>query len=51
VKRSVPASSRSSGSTFVIDTDRTVLDVIHSEFSMGSHADKALALLKARPAA
>jgi peroxiredoxin Q/BCP len=38
-------------STFVIDTDRTVLDVIHSEVSMGSHADKALALLKARPAA
>ena len=37
--------------TFVIDTDRTVLDVIHSEVSMGSHADKALALLKARPAA
>jgi peroxiredoxin Q/BCP len=38
-------------STFVIDTDRTILDVIHSEVSMGSHADKALALLKARPAA
>jgi peroxiredoxin Q/BCP len=38
-------------STFVIDTDRTILDVIHSEFSMGSHADKALALLKARSAA
>ena len=37
--------------TFVIDTDRTILDVIHSEFSMGSHADKALALLKARHAA
>jgi peroxiredoxin Q/BCP len=37
--------------TYVIDTDRTVLDVIHSEFSMGSHADKALALLKARRAA
>jgi peroxiredoxin Q/BCP len=37
--------------TFVIDTDRTVLDVIHSEVSMGAHADKALALLKARPAA
>ena len=37
--------------TFVIDTDRTILDVIHSEVSMGSHADKALALLKARPAA
>ena len=38
-------------STFVIDTDRTILDVIHSEVSMGSHADKALALLKARHAA
>ncbi len=37
--------------TFVIDTDRTILDVIHSEFSMGSHADKALDLLKARRAA
>jgi thioredoxin-dependent peroxiredoxin len=37
--------------TFVIDTDRTVLDVIHSEVSMGAHADKALAVLKARPAA
>lgn len=36
--------------TFVIDTDRTILDVIHSEISMGSHADKALALLKARHA-
>jgi thioredoxin-dependent peroxiredoxin len=37
--------------TFVIDTDRTLLDVLHSEFSMGSHADKALELLKARHAA
>ena len=37
--------------TYVIDTDRTLLDVIHSEISMNSHADKALALLKARPAA
>jgi thioredoxin-dependent peroxiredoxin len=37
--------------TFVIDTDRTILDVLHSEISMDSHADKALALLKARPAA
>ena len=37
--------------TFVIDTDRTLLDVIHTEVSMGGHADKALALLKARPAA
>jgi thioredoxin-dependent peroxiredoxin len=37
--------------TFVIGTDRKVLDVIHSEVSMGSHADKALALLKAQRAA
>ena len=29
--------------TFVIDTDRKVLDVIASEFSMDTHADKALA--------
>ena len=34
--------------TFVIDTDRTVLDVIASELSMDSHADKALEALKAR---
>jgi thioredoxin-dependent peroxiredoxin len=34
--------------TFVIDTDRTVLDVISSEVSFKSHADKALALLRAR---
>ena len=35
--------------TFVIDTDRRVLDVIASEFSMDTHADKALATLRARP--
>ena len=35
-------------STFVIDTDRTVLDVISSEFSMDTHADKALETLRAR---
>jgi thioredoxin-dependent peroxiredoxin len=34
--------------TFVIDTDRTVLDVISSEISMDTHADKALATLKSR---
>jgi thioredoxin-dependent peroxiredoxin len=32
--------------TFVIDTDRTVIDVISSELSMETHADKALATLK-----
>jgi peroxiredoxin Q/BCP len=37
--------------TFVIDTDRTVLDVLRSEVSMSSHADKALAVLKERQAA
>ncbi len=37
--------------TYVIDADRTLLDVIHTEFSMGAHADKALAVLKARRAA
>jgi peroxiredoxin Q/BCP len=35
--------------TFVIDTDRTVLDVIGSEFNFNSHADKALEVLRARP--
>ena len=34
--------------TFVIDTDRTVLVVIASEISMDTHADKALEVLKAR---
>jgi peroxiredoxin Q/BCP len=34
--------------TFVIDTDRTVLDVISSELSMDTHADKALTALKSR---
>jgi len=36
--------------TYVIDTDRTILDVFHTEVSMGAHADKALALLRARRA-
>ncbi len=36
--------------TFVIDTDRTVLDVVHTELSMSAHADRALATLRARAA-
>ncbi|MET9633734.1 peroxiredoxin [Lentzea sp. NPDC006480] len=32
--------------TFVIDTDREVVEVIKSEFSMNAHADKALAALQ-----
>ena len=35
--------------TFVIDTDRTVLDVISSELNFNSHADRALQVLQARP--
>jgi peroxiredoxin Q/BCP len=34
--------------TFVIGTDRVVLDVIASEFDVNSHADKALETLRAR---
>ena len=34
--------------TFVIDTDGRVLDVIASEISMESHADKALGVLRDR---
>lgn len=37
--------------TFVIDTDGTVLDVIASEVSMDSHADKALEVLRQRQSA
>ena len=37
--------------TFVIDTDRTVLDVISSEVNMDTHADKALEVLRARSSA
>ncbi|WP_433262388.1 peroxiredoxin [Actinosynnema sp. CS-041913] len=32
--------------TFVIDTDRTVIEVVKSEFAMNSHADKALTTLR-----
>ncbi|MFI7531746.1 peroxiredoxin [Streptosporangium sp. NPDC049376] len=34
--------------TFVIDVDRRLLEVIHSETSMLSHADRALEVLRAR---
>jgi peroxiredoxin Q/BCP len=34
--------------TFVIDKDRTVLEVISSEVNMDTHADKALEVLRAR---
>ena len=37
--------------TFVIDSDRTVLGVIASEVSMDTHADKALEMLRQRQSA
>lgn len=37
--------------TFVIDTDRTILAVIASEISMDSHADRALEVLRQRQSA
>jgi peroxiredoxin Q/BCP len=36
--------------TFVIDTDRTVLEVVKSELRMGVHADRALEVLRSRAA-
>ena len=38
-------------STFVIGTDRKVLEVISSEVNMNTHADKALEVLRARQSA
>jgi thioredoxin-dependent peroxiredoxin len=35
--------------TFVIGTDRRVLEVIHSEVSMDAHADRALEVLRTLP--
>ncbi|GGW76832.1 peroxiredoxin [Streptomyces lucensis JCM 4490] len=34
--------------TFVIDEDRTVLEVVRSELRMNTHADRALSVLRAR---
>jgi len=48
VKRLLPFTKRA---TFVIDTDRTVLSVIESEFNTDKHADEALAVLKSRSSA
>lgn len=36
--------------TFVIDTDRRILEVVHTEVSMHAHADRALEVLRARAA-
>lgn len=34
--------------TFVIDTDRTIIGVVHSELSMRAHGDRALEMLRSR---
>jgi peroxiredoxin Q/BCP len=34
--------------TFVIDTDRRVLEIIHSEVRMNAHADRAIGALRTR---
>ena len=49
VKRS-PAILPNKRATFVIDPDRTVVEVIHSETRMDHHADRALEVLRSRPA-
>ena len=49
VKRKLPLGPLSNRRmTFVIDTDRTILEVIHSETNMNDHADRALQVLEAR---
>jgi peroxiredoxin Q/BCP len=48
VKRGGFSISPTKRSTFVIDTDSTVLATISSEVSMNKHADKALEVLQAR---
>ena len=51
VKRRMPLGALSTRRmTFVIDTDRRVLDVIHNERNMDDHADRALATLRSRSA-
>jgi peroxiredoxin Q/BCP len=51
VKRMLPLGPLSTKRmTFVIDTDRTILEVIHSEMNMDDHAAKALQTLTARSA-
>jgi peroxiredoxin Q/BCP len=47
VKRKLPLGPLSTRRmTFVIDTDRTILDIIHSERNMNDHAVLALAALR-----
>jgi peroxiredoxin Q/BCP len=51
VRRALPLGPLSTRRmTFVIDTDRRVLEIIHSERKMEEHADRALEVLRARSA-
>ena len=50
VKRSL-AALKVKRSTFVIDTDKKVLEVINSELGVHKHADRALEVLRQRAAA
>jgi peroxiredoxin Q/BCP len=51
VKRKLPLGPLSTRRmTFVIDTDRRVLEIIHSESNTDEHADRALEVLRARAA-
>jgi len=51
IKRKLPLGPLSvKRMTFAIDTDRTVLAVIHSERNMNEHADRALDAVRARSA-
>jgi peroxiredoxin Q/BCP len=48
VRRKLPLGALSTRRmTFVIDTDRRVLEVVHDEKSMDEHADRALGVLRA----
>jgi len=52
VKRRLPLGPLSTKRmTFVIDTDRRVLEIIHSEMNMDGHAARALKVVAARRAA
>lgn len=50
-RRLAPGPLRTRRMTFVIDRDRRILDVIHSEADMHEHADRALQVLRDRAAA
>jgi len=51
VKRSVTILGKNKRATFVIGTDQRVLEVVRSELSFNSHADRALEVLRERAAA